>query len=319
MTQEPRYRFTIPSPPESVPPIGDHHETHTPYGIVFRHVFLPAGNTFETSTRSYDEPHIHLQFNLDCAGSTTFDGNTYTPFPTNVFLALVGNGKQKIRCTTEKDADIFIFDLSFSFLERNLPADHPWLKAFSTAPSSPPTAFPVSPEMRSALFDLVFCPLESRYRNLFLKAKTLELLVFQMEYLEKKEVDIIPAGLKAADVKRMQHAKEIILSNLRNPPGIQELAQQVGTNENYLKKHFKAVHGTTVYHFISKARMEKAKQLLSMEKRPLSEVAGMMGYKHVHHFSTAFRKIFGFSPVRLRALLLGLLQGEEWALLVGCG
>lgn len=240
------------------------------------------------------------------------------PFNANIFIALVGNGQQRIRCNAEKDADIFIFDLSFSFLERNLPSDHPWLKAFTAGASAQAAAFPVSPEMRSALFDLVFCPLESRYRNLFLKAKTLELLVFQMEYLQKKEVDIIPAGLKAADVKRMQHAKEIILSNLRNPPGIQELAQQVGTNENYLKKYFKAVHGTTVYHFISKARMEKAKQLLSAEKRPLSEVAGMMGYKHVHHFSTAFRKIFGFSPVRLRALFLGILQGDEWvALLIG--
>lgn len=316
MTQEPQYRFTIPSPSECTPTAGDHHETHTPYGIVFRHVFLPAGNTFETSSRSYDEPYIHLQFNLDCSGSTTADGDTYTPFNANIFLALIGNGQQRIRCTAEKDADIFIFDLSFSFLERNLPADHPWLKAFTPAVPEQATAFPVSPEMRSILFDLVFCPLESRYRNLFLKAKTLELLVFQMEYLEKKEMDIIPAGLKAADVKRMQHAKEIILSNLRNPPGIQELAQQVGTNENYLKKYFKAVHGTTVYHFISKARMEKAKQLLSTEKRPLSEVAGMMGYKHVHHFSTAFRKIFGFSPVRLRALLLGLLQGEEWVALL---
>jgi AraC-like DNA-binding protein len=42
--------------------------------------------------------------------------------------------------------------------------------------------------------------------------------------------------------------------------------------------------------------MEYAKQLLSEQSLTVSEVSERIGYKNQRHFSTAFKKKYGFSP-----------------------
>jgi AraC-like DNA-binding protein len=51
--------------------------------------------------------------------------------------------------------------------------------------------------------------------------------------------------------------------------------------------------------------MDKAKLLLK-EGKPVREVAFEVGYKNAHHFTTAFKKKFGYLPSKINKLL-GLL------------
>jgi hypothetical protein len=43
--------------------------------------------------------------------------------------------------------------------------------------------------------------------------------------------------------------KEIIIANMAEPPGLQELADEIGLNLKKLKMGFKQIYGDTVYGF----------------------------------------------------------------------
>lgn len=91
-------------------------------------------------------------------------------------------------------------------------------------------------------------------------------------------------------------AKEIILARLHDPLSLPDLAQQIGTNERYLKDHFKTMFGTTVFGFIHDVRMDRARELLGQGDKSVAQVARLLGYKHASHFSSVFKKQFGVTP-----------------------
>jgi AraC-like DNA-binding protein len=129
--------------------------------------------------------------------------------------------------------------------------------------------------------------------------------MLQLEQYEQESAADIPEEVDEVNIKKMHMAREIIASNLARPCSIIDLAQQVGTNDCYLKKNFKQVFGTTIYGYLQKERMEKSKDLILAGNKKIAEVARIAGYKHASHFTTAFKKYFGYSPNKIR---LGFLS-----------
>lgn len=97
-------------------------------------------------------------------------------------------------------------------------------------------------------------------------------------------------------VEKMEQARDILESNLQDPPPIAELAHRVGMSETYLKTNFKISFGCTVGGFVLTQRMELAKKLFRQGDMNVSEIAREVGYKHTTHFSAAFKKATGMSP-----------------------
>ena len=85
----------------------------------------------------------------------------------------------------------------------------------------------------------------------------------------------------------------------------------VGTNEYDLKRDFKVVFGNTVYGYLKQYRMEQAKSMLIENDATVAEISLKVGYKHATHFTSAFKKHYGYLPNKLRTsklLLLMLMQ-----------
>lgn len=99
--------------------------------------------------------------------------------------------------------------------------------------------------------------------------------------------------------EKVLEAYSIILTRLENPITIRELAREVGINECYLKKGFKAMYGKTIHSTQQELRIEKAKNLLLENKYSVNEVAYKMGFGSPSHFSTSFKKITGMKPCEL--------------------
>ena len=110
--------------------------------------------------------------------------------------------------------------------------------------------------------------------------------------------------------EKIRLVKEIIDEDLSKNHSIPELAKQAGTNMQYLKKYFKQYLGTTVMNYVVGKKMEYAKELILTGNYLVSDVARMTGYKHSTHFTTAFKKHFGFIPNSLKYSFL-LQQGTE--------
>ena len=155
----------------------------------------------------------------------------------------------------------------------------------------------MTPEMKTALRDILQCPHQGVTKRIYLEAKALELIALQFtQLLEQQSVNHAASNLKLADINRLHQAKDILQRNIDNPPSLMKLAQQVGLNDYKLKAGFRQVFKTTVFGYLRDYRMRQAEQLLQETQMSVTEIAYAIGYACPTSFSTAFLKKFGVNP-----------------------
>jgi len=99
--------------------------------------------------------------------------------------------------------------------------------------------------------------------------------------------------------EKVMEATRVIAAHIDQPLTIRELARKVAMNECYLKKGFKALVGKTIHEYQQGLRITKAKELLQQEGQSVSDVANILGYSSISHFSAAFKKATGLKPCEL--------------------
>lgn len=78
-----------------------------------------------------------------------------------------------------------------------------------------------------------------------------------------------------------------------------ELSKKIYISRNHLSIIFKNMTGETFNNYLTRVRMEKARELLLERNVLVYEVAEKVGYKNVAYFSTVFKKITGMNPTDL--------------------
>lgn len=99
--------------------------------------------------------------------------------------------------------------------------------------------------------------------------------------------------------ERLVSVKEHIESAFHQEHSLKALARANGLNEYDLKKYFKILFGKTVFELIRETRLIEAKKMIIDQQLSISEITHQVGYKSTQHFSTAFKKKFGYSPSTL--------------------
>ncbi|GAL83166.1 AraC family transcriptional regulator [Sporocytophaga myxococcoides] len=164
------------------------------------------------------------------------------------------------------------------------------------------SSLPLTPAMHAIIRDIKNIQSTEYYKRWMIEAKVIELLMLQFEQYEHSQTENTQSrkSLRKKDIEIMEHAKEIIMNNIQSPCSLIDLAHMVGTNEFYLKKKFKEVYGTTVFGYLFQKRMEEARKLLLSGEMNINQIALHLGYKNPNHFSSAFKKQYGYSPSELR-------------------
>lgn len=137
--------------------------------------------------------------------------------------------------------------------------------------------------------------------NIYVNAQTQMLLLYSLDCMEEKVIDVINCKFLAneADRDKIIKAREVLIQHIGEPITIKELSRKVAMNECYLKKGFKEMFGTTIFDFYQSQRMEHAKYLLYEKGLTVTEVSVLLGYSSISHFSTAFKKHTGLKPCEL--------------------
>lgn len=86
------------------------------------------------------------------------------------------------------------------------------------------------------------------------------------------------------------YAEEVTLADLSN---------MVYISRNHLSIIFKNITGETFNTYLTRVRIEKARELLLERNMLVYEVAERVGYKNIPYFSTLFKKITGQNPTEL--------------------
>jgi AraC-like DNA-binding protein len=154
----------------------------------------------------------------------------------------------------------------------------------------------ISPSMSIVLSQLFHYNLHPSIKNLYYKGKGYELLSLYFNQTEDPNAEQCPFLIDEENVMKIRKAKEIIISNMAEPPGLQELADQVGLNLKKLKMGFKQIYGDTVYGFLFDYKMNYARKLLDSGSYNVNEVGLKIGYSTGSHFIAAFKKKFATTP-----------------------
>jgi len=95
-------------------------------------------------------------------------------------------------------------------------------------------------------------------------------------------------------------AKQFILDHLAEDLSLGQVASAVHTSVFYFCKLFKKVTGINFTEFVSRARVEKSKNLLLNPNLRVSEIAYEVGFQSLTHFNRVFKVIVGKSPTEYR-------------------
>ncbi|TYP98147.1 AraC-like DNA-binding protein [Tenacibaculum adriaticum] len=161
---------------------------------------------------------------------------------------------------------------------------------------------PITDELLSILNNLQNITLKGLSRKIFLEAKVLELLAFQIDNYKKFKIDFVE-DYKDKTIKKLYLLKQFLKDNLHDNFSLKQLSREFLLNEQVLKNDFKRVFGKTVSEYFFNEKMIKAKELLRSTQIPVYEVAEEIGYKNATHFSAAFKRSFGVTPKKYRSIL----------------
>lgn len=154
----------------------------------------------------------------------------------------------------------------------------------------------ISPSMAIVLNQMFHYNLNPSIKNLYYKGKGYELLSLFFNRNEDPNAEQCPFLIDEENVLKIKKAKEIIIANMAEPPGLDELSEQVNLSLKKLKMGFKQIYGDTVYGFLFDYKMDYARQLLDSGSYNVNEVGLKIGYSTGSHFIAAFKKKFGTTP-----------------------
>ena len=208
--------------------------------------------------------------------------------------------------------DVLFINLSKSFLKRFLPYEHPAYVLLLNEDLDSQMVLstinmPITPEISAILQKLGNSDQSTFSDQLLLESKAIELFALQISLFEQLQNSEAPAKLKKIEMERMHEVREILIQQSGDQLSLRALAHLVGTNEFNLKRDFKALFGKTVFAYLNQHKMEKAKNMLIEEDTTVSEISKRMGYKHATHFTSAFKKYFGYLPNKIKTGKLSLL------------
>jgi AraC-like DNA-binding protein len=80
------------------------------------------------------------------------------------------------------------------------------------------------------------------------------------------------------------------------------ISRAAGLSAFHFARLFKAATGDSPFQFVTRTRMERAKELLRKTRLPISDIAERVGYQQPSHFSARFRSVLGRRPDAYRKL-----------------
>ncbi|HTJ00599.1 MAG TPA: PocR ligand-binding domain-containing protein [Dongiaceae bacterium] len=106
-----------------------------------------------------------------------------------------------------------------------------------------------------------------------------------------------------AEPPKITKAKQFIEERQADDISLTDVARAVNTSSFYFCKMFKKATGLNFTDYLSRVRIEKAKNLLLNPNLRVSEVAYEVGFQSLTHFNRVFRKLCGVSPTEYRVKL----------------
>lgn len=124
---------------------------------------------------------------------------------------------------------------------------------------------------------------------------------FYMQELLHRAIELSDQVMESQSRKLIKRAIIYIEENyMKDSISLNEVSGVVEVSANYFSTVFRQEMGMTFTEYVTKKRMDKAKQLLRQTERPSGDIAAEVGFKDSHYFSYVFKKTQGCTPREYR-------------------
>src|SRR5207253_926853 len=105
-----------------------------------------------------------------------------------------------------------------------------------------------------------------------------------------------PSTLPQPTSALVKHALAYIQQNFTRALSLTELAWTAGVSRSYLSRIFKMETGLSLWDYLNRYRVLKAKELLLLTDNSITDIAAGVGYDDAGYFGRIFREIVDCSP-----------------------
>lgn len=130
----------------------------------------------------------------------------------------------------------------------------------------------------------------------------------KLEELEEFKFQMISAYCRFVQKYRLDEYSPLVRKavtyirvHLSDQLSLRQIASGIKVSPSYLSRIFNQETGDSISSFITRARVEKAAELLSFSRMPVQNVAAYVGFSDLNYFSRCFKKWMGKTPSEYRA------------------
>jgi AraC-like DNA-binding protein len=146
--------------------------------------------------------------------------------------------------------------------------------------------------------------MEESYRNTEIytsqQQKALIELITQFAERLSDQANTIMIIAKSTEPLLIKKARRYIKSNITEPIRLENLAKHLNVSPFYLCRQFQKHAKLRFTEYITRLRVERAKQLLLQQNNRISEVAFEAGFQSIPHFNRSFKRVTGSTPTLWR-------------------
>jgi two-component system, response regulator YesN len=137
--------------------------------------------------------------------------------------------------------------------------------------------------------------------NKIMVHETMEGMIKELKEFLFKVIDYLNIKKGGKFRLAIEKAKEYIYQNYSDKDcSLESVSRFVNISSCYFSVIFKQEVGETFIDFITRIRIEKAKELLNLSGYKTYEISYLVGYNNPTYFSTTFKKYTGYSPSEYR-------------------
>ncbi|RZS33265.1 helix-turn-helix domain-containing protein [Corticibacter populi] len=143
----------------------------------------------------------------------------------------------------------------------------------------------------------VFC---ASMQRLYRQARTYDLV---LEVLSRflctdsaVQSKAMTARLTARELRQVSQLTELLRTEAVNGLSMPEILRMAGIGSSRIHRHFRQVHGCSIFGYMQQRRMNKAYAALQKDGVSVALAAELAGYASAANFSTAFKRMFGITP-----------------------
>jgi AraC family transcriptional regulator len=117
---------------------------------------------------------------------------------------------------------------------------------------------------------------------------------------EMEQVPAARAATRAELYLRMHRARDFMEASLHQPISLNEIAEVAWFSPHHFLRLFKKMFGETPHQYLTRRRIETARQMLTRTDQSVTEICGALGFESLGSFSWLFRRHMGASPEQFR-------------------